>query len=847
MPMKGPQRAGMALDGRSSDSTGASRPAKQAGRRLGHIWAALASGVSVLAPALAFAQAEARPAMGSGLFEVVQLAVFAGVTGAAMLSAIWLIRERGRTASQNLELRDKVEDLSRALQRSEMLLNLNDKRVVVWNADGRKPDIVGNLPAGSGVPDDRAHFLAFGRWLQPRSAAELEHCLAGLRERGETFEIVLETQNGTVLDAQGRLSGAARILRVRAIAGVERAHARLRLEHQQLAAERETLLGLVNVLAMPVWMRDAEGRLQWVNHAYAAAVEAETPEAAVQEKREFLGSQAREQISKHQRLEPVFAQKVATVVAGDRRVYSITDQSGHEGSAGIAIDVSDVEGVREGYERMVRSHAETLDQLSTAVAIFDSGQKLRFFNQAFQKLWEVDIAFLESAPEHALVLDRLRSDGKLAEQPEWRRWKESVLSAYRALGSQEDWWHLPDGRTIRVVANPQADGGVAWIFENMTERIDLETRYNTAVRVQGETLDNLAEGVAVFGPDGRIRLSNPAFATLWAIDPNLVKPGTHISAVRALTRDIVDHNPWGDFMASATGFDDDRRDRHGQIELNDGNALRYAVIHLPNGQVMLTFVDVTDSVNVERALKDKNEALQKADQLKNDFIQHVSYELRTPLTNISGYAEALAMPDFGPLNARQREYLGHIGASSEELRTIVDHILDLATLDAGIMQLEIAELPVAQTVARAAAPVTERMREQGIELTLDLEQAPRTFFGDEKRVEQILFNLLANAANHAPAGSSVTLSAKPAEGGVAFSVHDDGPGMPKEMLDSVFRRFEPRANGGRRRGAGLGLSIVKSFVELHGGSVKIDSRTGQGTTVTCAFPAAPSGLRAAAE
>ena len=105
-------------------------------------------------------------------------------------------------------------------------------------------------------------------------------------------------------------------------------------------------------------------------------------------------------------------------------------------------------------------------------------------------------------------------------------------SAYRAVESQEHWWHLPDGRTIRVIANPQPKGGVTWVFENLTEKMDLESRYNTAVRVQGETLDNLAEGVAVFGPDGRIRLSNPAFAALWGLPDDLVAQKTHISAIR---------------------------------------------------------------------------------------------------------------------------------------------------------------------------------------------------------------------------------------------------------------------------------------------------------------------------
>ena len=845
MPERVPPAAGDASDGGHDDSRGGPRRG-DARLRLSGLFGtgALAAGASLAAFA---AHAQGAETPGISTLDVIQLAVFAGITGAAMLSAIWLIRERGRTAAENGELRGRVAELGAALHRADTLLNLHDQRIVLWGEEGRKPDLVGALPAATGVPEERGQFLAFGRWLEHRSAAELEHAVAALRESGLGFEIMVETQNGTLLEAQGRRAAAARVLRFRSMSSAERDHARLRLEHQRVVVERDNLLGLANVLAMPVWMRGADGRLQWVNHAYAAAVEADSPLAAVQEGREFLGTPAREAISRQQKTEPVFAQKVSTVVGGDRRVYAVTDHAAAEGSAGIAVDVSDIEGVREEYERMVRSHADTLDQLNTAVAIFDSDRKLRFFNQAFQKLWELDIAFLESAPEHALVLDRLRSDGKLAEQPEWRRWKESLLSAYLSPDSAEHWWHLPDGRTIRVVANPQPNGGVTWIFENLTEKIDLESRYNTAVRVQGETLDNLAEGVAVFGPDGRLRLSNPAFASLWGLDPSLVAPDTHISAIRKLCGDVAVESPWGEFVAAATGFDDERRDRHGQVELRNGSVLRYAVIHLPNGQVMMTFVDVTDSVNVERALKDKNEALQRADQLKNDFVQHVSYELRSPLTNIIGFTELLSMPQMGSLSPRQREYVEHIGSSSAVLLTIVNDILDLATVDAGIMTLEIGEVPVRRIAEAAAELVADRLREHGIALELDTAAAPVSFHADEQRVRQVLFNLLANAVNYAPEGSTVSLKAGAYEGGVEFSVHDDGPGMPSEQLETVFRRFEAKAGGGRRRGAGLGLSIVKSFVELHGGAVAIDSGEGRGTTVTCRFPLAPAGMRAAAE
>ncbi|WP_296737709.1 PAS domain-containing sensor histidine kinase [Mesorhizobium sp.] len=854
MPGDYPPSAGQAVTGGHTDSRINGSAARSRGlvRRFGVRIGKLLTTSTLAGPLLGLAAhaetgtvQKAVPSVST--VEVMQLAMFVGVMGAALVSAIFLIRERAKTSAQNVQLRARIADINAALQRSEALLNLRDQRVVVWAADSKKPELIGSLPLESGAPEDRSAFLAFGRWLMPRSAAALENAITALRDKAKAFDLVIETQAGIPLEVHGRKSAAHVLVRFISLSETLRSQARLKIDNQRLGAEYDTMLGLLEALKMPAWLRSADGRLKWVNRAYADAVESETAEAAIREAKEFLGGQAREQIAEQHKSRPVFEQTLSTVIEGDRRMFAVTDFSGADGSAGLACDTSAIETIRSEYERTVRSHADTLDQLNTAVAIFDTDEKLRFFNQAFQKLWGLDSGFLHSAPDNALLLDRLRSEGKIAEQPEWRRWKESLLAAYRAVESQEHWWHLPDGKTIRVVANPQPKGGVTWVFENLTEKIDLESRYRTAVRVQGETLDNLAEGVAVFGPDGRLRLSNPAFVNLWGLEPDAIKPNVHVSAIRDLCDRRAADSPWAGFVAAITGFDDERRDRRGQTELVNGTVLSYAVIHLPNGQVMMTFVDVTDTVNVERALKDRNEALEKSDQLKNEFVQHVSYELRSPLTNIIGFTELLSLPATGPLTPKQREYVEHVGSSSSVLLTIVNDILDLATVDAGIMQLDISEMSIDRTIAAAAELVADRLEEHSIKLKVDAAAAPKSFHGDEIRVRQILYNLLSNAANYAPEASTITLTCRQLAEGVEFSVHDDGPGMPPDVLESVFRRFEPRANGGRRRGAGLGLSIVKSFVELHGGTVRIETGKDQGTTVICTFPDTPTGIREAAE
>ncbi|WP_274626712.1 PAS domain-containing sensor histidine kinase [Arvimicrobium flavum] len=854
MPGDNPRYAGEAVSGGHDDSRQIAERGSMVSRpRLRRLRAALSasafSGLTVSAHGAPAQQADVFgiPGLSVGTFEVIQFAVFTGVLGAALLSALWLIRERARTAAENASLRAKVSDLNASLSRTESLLNLRDQRVVVWTSDKSKPELVGALPSESGAPDERAAFLAFGRWLSPRSASVLENAIAALREKGTPFDRVIESQNGAPLEVRGRKTPGHAIVRFVSLSETQRAEARLRLENQRLSADWENLLSMADALAMPFWVRSADGRLKWVNRAYAQAVEAESSEAAVRDGKELLGTQAREAIARHHQSEQLLQQTVSTVVHGDRKLFTVTDFASPSGAAGLALDVSSMEAMREDYAQMMRNQADTLDQLTTAVAQFDADQKLRFYNNAFQKLWELDIAFLNSSPDNALLLDRLRGDGKIAEQPEWRRWKDNLLSVYRSVDSAEHWWHLPDSRTIRVIANPQPKGGVTWVFENLTEKFALESRYNTAIRVQSETLDSLTEGVAVFGPDGRMRLANPAFFRLWSLTPGSATNETHIAALRTACDDKAIDSPWHGFVAAVTGFDDERRDRQGQAELKNGTVLRYALIHLPNGQVMLTFIDVTDSVNVERALQDKNEALQKADQLKNDFVQRVSYELRSPLTNIIGFTELLDAGATGPLTERQKEYVRHIFSSSSVLLTLVNDILDLATVDAGIMRLEVGEVRITQVIASAAEMVSDRFSEHRIGLSVDVGGAPKSMVGDENRIRQVLANLLSNAANYAPEGSTVSLACREVANGMEFAVSDEGPGMPPEVLDIAFRRFETRANGGRRRGAGLGLSIVKSFVELHGGSVRIESGQEQGTTVVCFFPREPKQMQDAAE
>ena len=780
--------------------------------------------------------------------QVVTLVAVVGTVFFAVFSVVALYRARFRAESENAELHAEVGKLRASLDRAEALANEEDQRLVAWTLPGEAPMVAGKLPAVSGAPGGRSEFLTFGTWLAPDSAGQLAERIAHMRESGEPFSLVLTSRTGRLIEARGTTVGGSAVARFRDLTGDRLAFTRLQTSHDALAAEVETMRAMLSVAPMPIWLRDESGALVWVNAAYATAVEAKDAGEAVAHGLELLDTTGRQMIATAHAASAVFTRRLPAIVAGSRRIFDVADIASEGGSAAIAVDVTEVESAQAALRREVDFNARTLDQLQTAVAVFGPDRRLKFSNAAYRALFGLDAAFLDSAPDEVTLLDQLRAGHKLPEQADFRRWRDELLAAYRSPESDEHWWHLPDGQTLRVIANPHPQGGMTWVYENVTERLDLEKRYNALVSVQGETLDHLNEGVAVFGSDGRLRLHNPSFGAVWSLDPSLLDERPHVSDfVAACRRPHDDEAMWRRFTASVAGMDETRAVITGRMEREDGRVIDYATVPLPDGQTMVTFLDVTDSVNVERALVERNEALEAANAVKNAFIHHVSYELRSPLTNIIGFAQLLSDERIGTLNEKQREYTGYITSSSASLLAIVNDILDLTTIDAGIMELDLGEVDTAATVNAAVEALQERAREAHVLIETSIAPDAGHFVADEKRVRRILYNLLANAVSFSHRNGLVAISARRANDMIEFAITDQGPGIPGNFIGNVFDRFAAMPRGSARGGVGLGLSIVRSFVLLHGGTVEIESEENIGSTVKVRLPIRPAVSAVAAE
>jgi signal transduction histidine kinase len=782
--------------------------------------------------------------------EAAALTVAAAVLGFSVVAAILLMRTRIRASTIETRLRAENQSLQNEADRYRSLLFAEPQVLISWAAGDDRPDISGDIallmPLGH-QPHAQQRILAFGTWLHPEQALEMDHAVDALRESGEGFLLNLTTANGRTIEAMGRAIGGQAIVRIRELSGVRKELAEMSIRHRQIVEETDALRAFAAAIPQPIWARRANGTLSFANAAYARAAEAANPADAVEHNLDLLDSADRLEMARALAQGQTFNARVPVAIGGRRRFFDISALNVGDGSAGIAIDSSEATELTAALKRMADAHRRMLDQLSSGVAVFDSGKRLTFYNDSYRRLWDLDRAFLDSGPDDSSVLEKLRAMRKISEQPDFRAWKNKLHEAYRAVEPEKDTWYLPDGRAISIVTTPNPEGGVTYLFDDVTESLKLQRQNDGLVRVQRETLDNLAEAVAVFGGNGRAQLFNPPFARLWKLSPPALAQQPHIETIEQWCRSLYDDDEaWQALRGAITGIDN-RLSVQLRMERQDGSVLDCMTIPLPDGATMLTFQDVTDSVNVERALRERNEALETADQMKVDFVHHVSYELRSPLTTIIGFAHFLNDPATGPMTLKQSEYLGYITTSTNALLAIINNILDLATIDAGAMTLDLGPVDLRKTVEEATAGLQDRLSRDNIHLEVDIDPKIGHFIADERRVVQVLYNLLANAIGFSPQGGTVVIAARRSHDSIIFSVADSGPGIPAEVKDKVFDWFESHANGSRHRGAGLGLSLVRSFVELHGGTVRVDSAPGRGTLVTCEFPADRTAHRSAAE
>jgi len=785
--------------------------------------------------------------------EIVQNPLFAAVGELVVLGSLfgaltWWHGRRRRAAEQEAEsLAEQVTALREALGAGRdgyfLWLFHSDESLC-----SRRLSVLLNLPKGtSSSLEDVVSDVA------PDSRAALNRAIGRLRGAGTPFN--LEARHGPAgrrLEFKGlRVLGPeddralADILWVRDVTDDGRAVDRLSEETARLNQAHAHLRATLDALSVPVWVRDGDLSLTLCNETYARVVEAPDSATAVAENRDLTsgdtGRELRALAARSRAARTALSERFHLVIDGTRRLMEIIEAPFSDESdpglgrftVGLAYDMSALEDTEARLAREQGNRSVVLEHLSTAIAIFGSATHLTYHNPAFARLWQLDSDWLRDAkPSYGDLLDLLRDQRALPEVPDYPAFRAAEVEHFSTLIEPvEDLVHLPNGKALRRVIAPQPVGGLLVTYEDVTDALSLERSFNTLSAVQRETLDHLHEAVSVFGADGRLKLANPAFERLWGhAAASSTESPPQLSVFLDMLRDqFADESSWRHHRFAVLKPPPMRTPHRGRVTVVSGTVLDYACVPLPDGGVLLSYNDVSDTARIEQALRDRAQSLSAASMLRADFIASLSYELRTPLTTISGFSEMLCGEYHGSLNAQQIDYAQSIEETSRALVAVLDDISDLVTIEAGRAALDVDAFDLMAALSAVLEKSRAITRRRAVAIDLECPPDIGWMVGDEARIEQILFHLISSAIKDSATGNRVLIKAcrerdEHAVEWISLTVADQAVGRHLST------------SGGLNQGGSLTILLARRFTEMHGGSLTITPHSGEGTTAVCRIP-----------
>ncbi len=593
-----------------------------------------------------------------------------------------------------------------------------------------------------------------------------------------------------------------------------------------LPIERLAALGRQGAVA--VWLRDAEGEPIWSAGSVRFA-EGTVSATGLLELLALRGrpEEHREATAVHRRLEVVHGGSVLPV--------TVIELAAQDGSlVGFATDASVAASAERTLTRFVQTMTETFAHLTVGLAIFDRNQTLALFNPALATMWDQDPAWLAKRPKLRDILDRLRTARRIPEMRDYHGWRDRLLGLFddTERADYEELWNLADGTTMRVLGRPHPHGALAVIFDDVTERMRLERRNRHMDDLINSTLENLNEGLAVFAPDGTLQFVNRAFHEIWDTDPATVTLGMHASDLaRLCSRLAVEIEVWDRMVHYATG-EQNRRAWTSRLSLGSGRMLAARFAPLPDGSTMALFADVTDSERIAAALRERNEALEAAEQMRSAVLDQISHRLRTPLNTILGFGELLSSPRFGELSEQQMRYVSGILEAAAQLLDTISTVTELASLQLDPLEGEEDAPGVEQVFETTVALLEKRAAEAQVGLEVSLGSSIGLLGGNPVRIRQIIFNLTADAIHRCPALGRITLSGqREADGTVEIATRETAEPALLEAPDAaalVDRAVEINSPT---------LSLVRRLVAAEGGTIRIAEDADDGMIeIVCRFP-----------
>jgi signal transduction histidine kinase len=770
------------------------------------------------------------------------------------LAALWILVALALSLIASRRLRDANAVLASA-RSTAALLELAPARPLMVRRDGSidaDERIVRELGL-TGQPKQLADLAGEETGLVPQDVEALKAAIDDAFVAAlPVVRQVRTSGSGRVLEVRGAITpnsdGQAMLLWLADTSTAEAERGKLSARLGQTEAALDALTHLIEAAPFPMWYRGPDLSLGLVNSAFVEAVEGRDAADVVARNSELIdapgsnGARAAA-LSALESGKPVL-QTLPVTIRGERRMLRIVNVPLPTGAVGgFAIDVQELEDARIELSRHVQSQRELADRMTAGAVQFDADRTCSFFNQPFASMARLDPEWLAEGPEFDRVIERMRENNRVPETRDFPAWKAERRGWFTSADDLiEEEWTLPNGDHVRVVGQPLPDGGLRLFLEDRTEQVRLASARDTLLRVRAATFDNLFEHISVFAADGRLYLWNRRFAEVWGLDENWLTEHPRVDElVPAMARKLVNPTTAAQIREMVRHTTNDRQGANGRISMTDGRHFEFAAVPLPDGNALFTMVDVTDSTRIEAALRERARALEEADKVKTDFVANMSYELRTPLTSIGGFGEMLAAGYAGKLAPAAADYVNAILEAVARLSKLIDDVLELTQADTTGLSLEHERVDLAGLCRMAIQTLQPRARQKG--QALDSSIAPSAGFvvGDARRLRDSIEHVLGNAIAYTDEGGRIALKAEGDETQAVIRITDNGSGIAKGDLATVFNRFHRASEAGVRSDAalGLGLPLTRQFIEAHGGTVDLQSKKGKGTTVTLTIPRTP--------
>ena len=760
--------------------------------------------------------------------------------------AVWVMLRASGREQRSIASRKTAQRLSRLIEEGPAI-------PLLVRADGRieAPDRLARWIGLEKVPEYLSELAGGeGRGLTEAQIDTLTRNVRRTQKTAKPFRMAINVSpdSGKSLALQGSLAdpavspGGSALVWVFDFSDSQAELTQLREEAVRAREDFGALVGLIEAAPMPMWFRGADMQLRLVNQAYVAAVGAESADQVVADQVELVetvngrtaAEVAQQAADRRQPIERI----LSATIERARRTIRVTDLPlMGEGIAGYAVDIEEMEEQAREFRAFREAQRSMLDQLSIGVAQFDAGHRMTFANQPFHRVFSLPPGVVNERTSFGQMLLIARENGRIPEVRDFPAWRNELTEWFQRDEPHEEAWPLSDSTHLRIVAQPLPDGGLVMIAEDRTEQLALSATRDTLLRTRTATFDNLFEALAVFAPDGHLELWNRGFPGAWGIDPEVLDGHPQAEdLLQAISRNLSDPASVSQLNQVIRAATLDRKKSNGRIELADGRTLDFTGVPLPDGNGMLTVLDVTASQQAEVALRERNRALEEADAVMTRFLANMSYEFRTPLTSIGGFAELLTSGIAGELSPQATEYAQAISLSVGKLTEQVENVLDLSQSEAGLMPLRKSTFTLLPFLTKIVRKEEQRIHDG--ELTLDLKgDAEKSVTADPHQLRRAISQLLDNAINGTPRGGRIAIDIGRKRDETRIVISDNGRGMSQHELARALEGIRMSSDGkGIERRHGLGIPLARQLVEAHGGTLEIRSRKNSGTTATITLP-----------